>query len=559
MKTSERRSARAVEGCPFAGAAGALDRRTFFKLAGGAALGSAAASPAAASPDSMPYPGGTRRALAFDVRLAAAIEQKNDAHRTQPLNGDEERYAGRIASFTKGLPHNALGEVDTAAYATLEAALRSGTSEAFERIVLGGSARLANPQAAFACSMEGADSHQPAIAAPPAFRSAWAAADIAECYWHALLRDVPFAAYPASPIAQAAAADLAAFSDYRGPKAGVAVTPEVLFRGTTPGDLAGPYVSQFLWKSVPLGLGRLEQRYALPLPGTDYLVAADAWLASQRGLATAPAVPLDTSQPRYLQTARDLGEFVHRDYTYQAFLHTALILLGYGKAALHPDNFYRDSATQGGFVTQGAADMLDMVATAANEALKAAWCQKWLMHRRLRPEAMAGRIHHHLATPGVSYELHPDILNSPSLGLVHARHGTYFLPMAFPEGSPLHPSYPAGHAAIAGACVTVLKAFFDEGFILPDPVEPSVDGAALAPYAGPALTLGGEVHKLAHNIALGRDLAGVHYRSDGSEGILLGEAIGISLLKDLRKTYAEDFGGYPPFTFTGFRGDVIRV
>src|SRR5262249_446464 len=34
-----------------------------------------------------------------------------------------------------------------------------------------------------------------------------------------------------------------------------------------------------------------------------------------------------------------------------------------------------------------------------------------------------------------------------------------------------------------------------------------------APYTGAALTVGGELNKLASNIALGRDAAGVHYRS----------------------------------------------
>ena len=35
------------------------------------------------------------------------------------------------------------------------------------------------------------------------------------------------------------------------------------------------------------------------------------------------------------------------------------------------------------------------------------------------------------------------------------------LPMAFPEGSPMHPAYGAGHATVAGGCVTMLKAFFE--------------------------------------------------------------------------------------------------
>ncbi|MEM7163573.1 MAG: hypothetical protein AAF487_14165, partial [Bacteroidota bacterium] len=42
----------------------------------------------------------------------------------------------------------------------------------------------------------------------------------------------------------------------------------------------------------------------------------------------------------------------------------------------------------------------------------------------------------------------------------------YFLPMAFPEGSPMHPAYGAGHATVAGACVTILKAFFDTSTVL---------------------------------------------------------------------------------------------
>ena len=42
-----------------------------------------------------------------------------------------------------------------------------------------------------------------------------------------------------------------------------------------------------------------------------------------------------------------------------------------------------------------------------------------------------------------------------------ASHGSFLLSLAFAEGSPKHPSYPAGHGAVAGACITVLKFFFD--------------------------------------------------------------------------------------------------
>jgi hypothetical protein len=104
--------------------------------------------------------------------------------------------------------------------------------------------------------------------------------------------------------------------------------------------------------------------------------------------------------------------------------------------------------------------------------------------------------------------------------------------------------------------VTVLKAFFQPSFILPNPVEASADGLALLPYRGPDLTVGGELNKLASNIALGRDAAGVHWRSDGIEGLKLGEAVAIGILRDLRATYHEDFQG---FSLTTLHGTTLIV
>ena len=65
-------------------------------------------------------------------------------------------------------------------------------------------------------------------APPPAFASRENAAEIAENYWMALLRDVPFTDYPSNPIAAAAAADLNLFgADFKGAKNDQGqVTPE---------------------------------------------------------------------------------------------------------------------------------------------------------------------------------------------------------------------------------------------------------------------------------------------------------------------------------------------
>jgi hypothetical protein len=127
--------------------------------------------------------------------------------------------------------------------------------------------------------------------------------------------------------------------------------------------------------------------------------------------------------------------------------------------------------------------------------------------------------------------------------------------MAFPEGSPTHPAYGAGHATVAGACVTLLKAHFDESFPVPDPVVPRADGRQLEPFSGPTLTVGGELNKLASNVATGRNHAGVHWRTDAVASLRLGEAIAIKLLVDHKATFNEA-GEY---RFTRFDGTPIVI
>jgi hypothetical protein len=125
------------------------------------------------------------------------------------------------------------------------------------------------------------------------------------------------------------------------------------------------------------------------------------------------------------------------------------------------------------------------------------------------------------------------------------------------EGSPTHPAYGAGHATVAGACVTILKAWFDESYVLPNPVQPDSTGQTLVPYTGAEnLTVGGELNKIASNVALGRNIAGVHWRSDATESLLLGEALAITVLRDQKAQYNKQFAG---FTLTKFDGTTITV
>lgn len=81
---------------------------------------------------------------------------------------------------------------------------------------------------------------------------------------------------------------------------------------------------------------------------------------------------------------------------------------------------------------------------------------------------------------------------------------------------------------------------------------PSDGGQTVIPLSPSVpLTVGGELNKLANNIGIGRNIASVHYRSDATESFKLGEQVAIQILKDLKTTYAESFGG---FTFTDFEG-----
>ena len=65
-------------------------------------------------------------------------------------------------------------------------------------------------------------------------------------------------------------------------------------------------------------------------------------------------------------------------------------------------------------------------------------------------------------TRQANYPIHSDVLNSQALSRIFAQHGTYFMPHAFPEGCPQHPSYGQGHATVAGACATIVKAWFND-------------------------------------------------------------------------------------------------
>jgi hypothetical protein len=138
-----------------------------------------------------------------------------------------------------------------------------------------------------------------------------------------------------------------------------------------------------------------------------------------------------------------------------------------------------------------------------------------------------------------------NVLNSQAVRSSHKKYGSYLLSQAFPEGAPTHPSYPTGHGVVAGACITILKFFFDGNFVIPNPLVPTDDGLSLVPYTGSdsnQITVNGELNKLAHNVTFGHGIhAGIHWRSDSDVSMVLGEATAISCLQDQAETFNEKF------------------
>jgi hypothetical protein len=519
--------------------------------------------------------GDARREESFRIRSRCAEYYRRHDIPAHVNNGDEERYSNEnfYANYTKGLPHNEHGEVVPDAYLQYLRVLNSGAPDRFEQLPTGTPPPdfigFTDPQSGLAYDLEGIDSHQ--LAMPPCyeFRSAGAMAEIAENYWLAVCRDVPFNDYDSNPTTAAAAADLNQFAAFDGPRdTNGQVTTKNLFRGLTPGDLAGPWLSQFLVWDIPYGSQKVPAKVVFGLHAdTNYMTDEASYIAVQNGAK--PSIVPQPMTPVHIHRGRDLANYVHVDELFQAYLNACLLLItpknrGGFAVPVSYGNPYKTSKTQVGFGTLGEPNFKTLVAEVATRALKAVWFEKWFVHRRLRPEEFGARLHWNLVH-GIPYELdgaslaalRNGVLNRPEI-----QQGGYFLPMAFPEGCPTHPSYGAGHATVAGACVTMLKAIFAEdttfGQLGITPMQPKRDGSGIEQYQGSdaeALTIAGELNKLAANVALARNFAGVHWRSDYTESIKLGEMVATYFLHDYVQTYNENVY----FSFTRFDGKKVKI
>jgi hypothetical protein len=546
-------------------------------------------APAAAQPvstDARPLDAAFRR-RAFEVREACANNNAKMPIAPHPANGDEERYTNKIGSDSRGLPHDKRGEVEQAAWQALHTACQSGDPADFEKIPLGGTRKLVNPVGTQAVSLSGINPTQIAIPPAPALASAERGGEAVEVYWQSLLRDVPLTELrddTSNRDVLAATEEINKLADFRGPKSGGRVTPGTLFRAnalyfdpadpkgrsvTPPGVLDGPMISQFLLRDVPYAAQWISAQIRTASPASEFLTEYEEWLAIQNGTPSKRRLQFDAA-PRYITTGRDLAEYIR---TPPALGWAAVLLLatpGGGtdqrysgiyppaEPASYPSNPYRKSKTQGpGAATFGLQYVQALLTTGINNAARAVYWQKYFVHRAVRPEAYGGLAHHRLANGVSDYPLHDNFLKSEALDRSKAKYGTYLLSQTYPDAAPFHSTYPGGATGVGAVTATMLKAFFDESRVIANPVQPDpADPTRLVPYNGPPLTVGGELNKLAVNLGFGRNWAGIHWRSDASASMAIGEEVAIGMLRDERTTLREPFDG---FSFTRFDGSRVTI
>ncbi|MEM1360914.1 MAG: vanadium-dependent haloperoxidase [Pseudomonadota bacterium] len=394
-----------------------------------------------------------------------------------------------------------------------------------------------------------------------------------------------------------------------------AVTADLLFRGSGPGAKRGHFVSQFMLvgnstdgTSTPkdpkdgfirYGNQLIDQRGLSFTKGIDHMINWQHWLDVQNGANLGGTNQLVSQN--FIRTPRDIATYVRFDALYQAYLNACLLLLSIGYPSQEGFPEQNDRARTG-FASFGGPHILSLMTEVATRALKAARRQKFNFHRRARPERIAGLLTLAAGRPmalGNQTKAALDAMrvplgrllpmvathnevrlakdNPPNLKLADqvpwldngGKDDNHLLPMAFAEGSPMHPAYAAGHATVAGACVTMLKAFFktwDTATDAPVPWTVTELGEFTAPSSGDELTpygpttdlsVEGELNKLAANISVARNMAGVHYYSDYYDSLRMGERISVGILMEQMVTY--EAGENIEIVFRSYDGDLIKM
>jgi len=561
-----------------------------------------------------------RAERSLHIRIQAAEKARSRPLVTHTDNGDES-LPKKMMSFTKGLPHDyktglIKQEED---FEKFVEGICTGDPEIIKETPLGiqakGKLRWKSSKgkkvnkirawesagAGLTFDLQAPDAQAVTMPPAPALGSEALTAEMAEVYCQAVLRDIPFSEFSTNPKVKQCLDILNRFDYFKnGERNENLLTIDNIFRGFTYGDKVGPYISQFLLAGnnglaasgsslefkanegkINYGAITIDQRVRRA-KAIDYMTSWPEFYDVQNGADFGGTEEYVGKERRFITSGRDLATYVHYDALYQAYLNACLLLLNAG-APFDPGVPFQiadEKDKQRGFAHYGGPHILTLVTEVATRALKAVRYQKFNVHRRLRPEALAARLYKKTAilksvsnNPATKRleKIYNELKKNKVFGLLDKNK---LLPMAFAEGSPMHPTYGAGHATVAGACVTILKAFFEHGLSINIDESgetigfskkegkyafvPEKNGYSLltTPTAQP-LTVEGELNKLAANISIGRDWAGVHYYSDYKASLLMGEAIAIGLLEEQSIMYnpAENFS----LTLPKFNGKIIKI
>ncbi|KAJ1630382.1 phosphatidic acid phosphatase type 2/haloperoxidase [Pavlovales sp. CCMP2436] len=473
--------------------------------------------------------------------------------------------------FSKTLKHDAAtGLPSVQNVTTLLAAVQCPSAASVAAIVLNplSQRKLEGIVGGFDFTMMGGDPRAPHSPIVWPVDSAEHAFEMAEVYAMQLLRDTKFTDWESSPKVHAIVDFLNGFAaKTTAPTVNGQITPRTLLRGGgVPGSTIGPYVSQFMLHDFWYGGTHFVQKFNIE-PDTNNGLTWQGWLDIQDGVTkNLPIVPAGEAvrarsgrllernfwrqqpnpfaPPPHMSPSLDTpGSNVHSDAPFSWYFNAAQIAVQMDVGATGIQSSQTSS-----WATAGDIDVFASVSHVSLVAMRVAWHNKWSMIMKIRPEVFAQRLELARRFPKLVNGRRP----IPGLAAIQQnmqaaggllqmvlndnknRTGgqeSLLLALQYPEGSPTHPSHPSGHATVAGACVTVLKAMLEtlvegpSGELVPlkwgsatrKTVQASALGDALIAYEGEdaaEMTVNGELNKLASNVAHGRAWAGVHFRTD---------------------------------------------
>ena len=480
---------------------------------------------------------------------------------------------------SKGLNHDATTGFPTKEDVDLLLQARSkATSTAVDAIPLSGGAtrKIRNILVGHNFNLIGTDP-SPTLNAivKPAIDSNESAFEMAEVYSKSLLRDVSFwdIEQGVNATANTHITNLNAFpSKSIAPVSGGLITAPLLHRDSLPGCDVGPYVSQLFYSGSYFNPIRLENSQPQFRGYNDNLASQTlaTWLQIENG--EEPTSTQSGASILFIFSARQLMTLAFQESPAQ----TMAWLTDYVAQTL-PLQF-TGSDNNDAYISGGIQSLHSSIQGVITAVASTAAHHKWGVNMSLRPEALAQRYHyadtlnnnHGLFDDVPGFQFIKDRVNgemAPFITEVQAQSGsTALLRTVRGNSSPMDSSMPSLWSVVAGACITIYKAYldchdeFDQELVWPNTVQHSLTGGLPVAYTvppGATITINGELNKLCSNLGQAQCWLGEAFRSDLAYE--LGESIAIRYLQDTVKSFHESYDGFEGFKLTKFSGEFVIV